>query len=32
MHACSVWLSGELWPDIASYMHELGHTNYLHHA
>lgn len=27
-----VWLSGEYWNQVAAYMHELGHTNYLHHA
>jgi len=28
----SVWISGEYWNNLMTYMHELGHTNYLHHA
>ena len=27
-----VWLSGEYWNVPMAYFHELGHTNYLHHA
>eukprot|EP00798_Chlamydomonas_sp_ICE-L_P019491 gene19491-26154_t len=27
-----VWLSGENWQTLMTYMHEIGHTNYLHHA
>lgn len=27
-----VWVSGEYWNVVMAYMHEIGHTNYLHHA
>lgn len=26
-----VWISGEYWSQAMPYMHELGHTMYLHH-
>ncbi|KAL6759131.1 Gametolysin peptidase M11-domain-containing protein [Haematococcus lacustris] len=28
----SVWITGEYWRQVMAYMHELGHTNYLHHS
>ncbi|KAG1675240.1 hypothetical protein FOA52_016271 [Chlamydomonas sp. UWO 241] len=27
-----VWLSGEYWNQMMAWMHEIGHTMYLHHA